>query len=247
MHRRLAQLAIILILVGCGVGVADQSPVTRAIDERLGIGDGAREEAPLQQAGKPASVDPVMVPEGNGVPVITDGLFSPGEWDDALRIALNETVELRLKQYRGVVFIGVHGLDTTYIGPSDLFLAVPGGPIHQLHRSAQLGEIVLPPTGTAPPFRFGLTPDWYANEERRDMVEAGRLEKEGKTPFDIIRATSYPSNGIEFAIRRSKFPGQRWLMRLVASVLAGDKPGMLVHPTAAAERTTEGWMELRFK
>jgi hypothetical protein len=36
-------------------------------------------------------------------------------------------------------------------------------------------------------------------------------------------------------------------MRLVASVLAGDKPGMLVHPTAAAERTTEGWMELRFK
>ena len=227
--------------------MADQSPVARMIDEGPGIGDTSRDDPPQQQAEKPANVKPATVPKGNGAPVITDGLFSPGEWDDALRIALSETVELCLKQYRGVVFIGVRGLSTTRIGASDFFLAVPGGPVHQLHVSAQLGEIVLPPTGAAPPFRFGLTPDWYANEQRRDMQEAGRLEKEGKSPIEILMATSYPSDSIEFAIRRSKFPTQLWLMRLGTSVLRRDKPGWLVYPTAAAEKTTDGWLELRFK
>ena len=59
-----------------------------------------------RQAGAPAEI---RVPEGNGVPVITDGLFSPGEWDDAHRLALTPSVQLYVKQYRGVVFIGVRG------------------------------------------------------------------------------------------------------------------------------------------
>jgi hypothetical protein len=194
---------------------------------------------------KPTAPPEITVPEGNGAPVVTDGLFSPGEWDDAFRLALTPSVGLYLKQYRGVVFIGVRGSSPAGVGPSDLLLAVPGGPIHQLHVSAQLGEIVLPATGDAPPFRFGYTPDWYANEQRRDMEQAERLEKEGRKPIEIIVATSYPSDGIEFAIRRAKFPGSRWLMRLGASVLEGGKPGWLVHPPATAERTTEGWQALR--
>ena len=190
---------------------------------------------------------PVAVPEGNGAPVVTDGMFAVGEWDDARRIALNESVELLLKEYRGVVFIGIRGLDKTLIGPVDLFLAAPGGPIRQLHRSAQLGEIELPETGGAPPFRFGFTSGWYANEERRDMKEAERLEKEGKNPFEVIRSASFPSEGAEFAIYRSKISGGVWRMRLEISVLAGDKPGLLVHPPAAQTRIIDGWLELRFK
>jgi hypothetical protein len=202
---------------------------------------------PPRQAANPAVTTSVMVPEGNGAPVITDGIFSPGEWDDALPIALNESITLYLKDYRGVVFIGVRGRDVSGIGPSDLFLTVPGAPIQKLHVSAQLSENVVPATGAEPPVRFGLTTGWYANELRRDMAASARLEKEGKSPIDIIRAASYPSDGIEFAIRRSKFPGRRWLMRLFASAIVEGKPGMLAYPTAAAERTTEGWLELHFK
>jgi hypothetical protein len=84
-------------------------------------------------------------------------------------------------------------------------------------------------------------------ELRRDMELAERLEKEGKSPIEIILATSYPSDGIEFAIRRSKLPGQRWLVRLSASAVVGGKPGMLVYPAATAERTTQGWLELRLR
>ena len=249
MHGYPRRLAIALMLAGLTAGVAGQRQVAQEIDSAAqSIAEGSRDGATVPQTGERLVAGPVVVPEGNGAPVITDGLFSPGEWDDARRIPLSEAVELRVKQYRGVVFIGVRGLGTsTMIGPSDLFLAVPGGQIHQLHRSAQLGEVVLPPTGAAPPFRFGLTLDWYANEERRDAEEFQRLQKEGKTPFEVIRATSYPSDGIEFAIRRSKFAGRVWLMRLTASVLAGDTPGMLTYPAGTAERTPEGWLELRFK
>jgi hypothetical protein len=185
---------------------------------------------------------PVTVPEGNGAPVVTDGIFSPGEWDDSLQIPLPGNKELRLKQYRGVVFIAVRG-----VGPSELSLAVPGGPIKRLHVSAQLFEVVLPATGPLPEPRFGFTQDWYANELRRDEKESERLQKEGKSPMEIIKSSSYPSDGIEFAIRRSKLPGDRWLTRLWATAFIDDKPGLIIYPPAAAEKTTEGWLELRFK
>lgn len=199
-------------------------------------------------AARPVALPPVIVPELSDAPVITDGLFSPGEWDEALHVALNETVELRLKQFRGVVFLGVCGSGAdTMIGPSGLFVSLPGGPIHLLHRSLQLGEKVLPAEGEAPPFRFGLTHDWYANEERRDEAAFKRLQGEGKTPFEIARATTYPADGMEFAIRRSKFPGPRWLLHLEVSALVGSRPGWIVFPPGTVDRDTEAWLELKLQ
>ncbi len=193
--------------------------------------------------GTPAA--PLVVPEGNGAPVITDGVFSAGEWDDALRRPLGGGVEFFVKEWRGVVFIGVRGEGG--LGPSELSLAAPGGPIQKLHRSFQLYEVVVPPAGKEPEPRFGLTTDWYANEMRRDMAESERLQKEGLDPMTIMRKTSYPSDGIEFAIRRSRIAGQTWLMRLWASALIDGKPGMLTYPPDAPERTTAGWLELRLR
>ena len=182
----------------------------------------------------------VVVPTGNGVPVMTDGIFTPGEWDDALLIALGETLELRVKGYRGVVFIGLRG--PAGIGPADLFVSVPGGPICQLHRSAQLAEATVPPSGELPPLRkFGLTPDWYANEQRWDIEEAERLRKAGKTPLQMMRAALYPSEGIEFAIRRSKFPGERWLIRLEGTAfLTPDTPAVLTYSWRANKNAVLG-------
>jgi hypothetical protein len=244
---KLMRLAMLQVLIGWGVGVPGRSQENGKLDGGIGTAPlGLHEHAYAQQAPKPVVSSPVTVPEGNGAPVITDGIFSSGEWDDALQIPISETVTLYIKNYRGVAFIGVRGQGSAGIGPSELFLAIPGSPIQKLHVSAQLSESVLPAAGAEPRARFGLTTDWYANELRRDMEESARLEKEGKSPIEIIRATSYPSDGIEFAVRRTKFPGQRWLMRLWASAIVGDKPGMLTYPPGAAEKTTEGWLELKF-
>jgi hypothetical protein len=248
MHGKRMWLAAVPGLVGLIAGMAGQSPAAGKIDGKMEATAAVLhgDESLLQSAG-PSHSSPLTVPPGNGAPVITDGIFSHEEWDDALRIVLNEAAALYLKEYRGVVFIGVRGRGAGGIGPSDLFLTTPGGPIQRLHVSAQLSENTVPDTDAEPPVRFGLTTEWYANELRRDMELSARLEKEGKSPIDIIRATSYPSDGIEFAIRRSKFPGERWFMRLVASAIVAGKPGMLTYPESAAEKTTQGWLELRLK
>ncbi len=206
---------------------------------------GDNQQAPVGQSATLTAAKAIDVPHGNGVPVITDGIFSPGEWDDALKIALSEdgAVALHLKEYGGVVFIGVRGK----LGPSELSVAVPDGPLQKLHVSYALYEVVVPRSGAEPRPRLGFTTDWYANEFRRDEEQFARLQKEGKDPREIMQATTYPSDGIEFAIRRSKFPGQIWLMRLWASALVAGKPGMLTYPPAAAERATDGWLELHFK
>lgn len=208
---------------GCADAAVDRDPPAKL---RQGTVEAPIENTRSPQGAKLAPAGPVTMPEGDGAPVITDGIFSPGEWDDALRIALNETVPPFLKHYRGVVFAGVRGQGSG-IGPSELFLAAPGGAIHRLHVSAQLCEAAVPPSGAGSRTRFGLTGEWHANELRRDEEESARLQKEGKSPIEIIRATSYPNDGLEFAIRRSKFTGPRRLMRLWASAMVGGKPGML--------------------
>jgi hypothetical protein len=235
----LAVTAVFVLLTGVAAQI-DLGTVLACVADLKNDGQ------PLGQAG-PARVGGIAIPRGNGDPVITDGIFTPGEWDDAIRIPVAKTVTLHLKRLRDVVFVGVRGQGPIGIGPSELSIAVPGGPIRKLHVSAQLGEIVVPASGPEPRFRFGLTTEWYANELRRDMEEAARLEKQGKSPIEIIFATSYPSDGIEFAIRRSKFPGERWLLRLLASAMADDgKPGSTIYPSGAPERVTDGWLELHF-
>ena len=192
-------------------------------------------------------VKPVTVPRGDGAPVITDGIFTAGEWDDALKIVVNDGVTLYLKEHRGVVFVGVRGQQANGIGPSELSLAGSDGVIRSLHVSFALAEVVVPPDGPKPKLRLGFTSEWYANELRRDEEERARLQKEGKDPLSIMQATNYPSDGIEFAIRRSKIPGNVWRLRLWASAFSEGKPGMVTYPPAAAERVTDGWLELRLQ
>lgn len=208
--------------------------------------------APLssQTAAPPSpsqDMTPISVPQGDGAPVITDGLFTSGEWDDALRVVIREGVTLHVKEFRGVVFIGIRGTPPFGLGPSELLLSSPGGPVQRLHVSAQLGEVVVPQEGAAPPFRYGLTTDWYANELRRDEKKFEQLRSEGKPPIEVMIGSSYPIDGIEFAIRRSKFPGNRWLMRVYASAMVDGKPGMVVYPPGTTEKTVDGWLELKLR
>jgi hypothetical protein len=192
-------------------------------------------------------VKPVTVPRGDGAPVVTDGIFTPGEWEDALAVMVNDGVTLYLKEHRGVVFVGVRGQQVNGIGPSELSLAGSDGVIRSLHVSFALAELVVPPEGPKPKLRLGFTSEWYANELRRDEEEFARLQKEGRDPLSIMKATSYPSEGLEFAIRRSKIPGNVWRLRLWASAFSEGKPGMVTYPPAAAERVTDGWLELRLQ
>ena len=176
--------------------------LTAAIVFLVGAGTAAgHPQSPTPPAAQGGAAS-VAVPQGNGVPVITDGIFTHGEWDDAQRVAVADGVTLFIKEHRGVVFIGVRGQGINGIGPSELSLAVPDGPILKLHVSYALYEVALPQAGPEPKPRMGFTADWYANELRRDEAEVARLQKEGGARSTSCRrhrirptASSSPSGG----------------------------------------------------
>ncbi|MDH4196112.1 MAG: hypothetical protein OEW05_01735 [Candidatus Aminicenantes bacterium] len=189
----------------------------------------------------------VRVPEGNGRPILTDGIFSPGEWDDALKIDVRPTVQLLLKKSAGFVFIGIRYIPYT-LAVVDLFISPAGKAIRQLHVSAQLGERLLndtPGSDDDPEFIWGDTTGWYANEVRWSEKKVQALIKEGKSRDEAQEASVYKYDGFEFQIRQSKFGTDAWLIRL-ESAIAPDWSKPVVFPEGTNPASTQGWLKLVF-
>jgi len=187
----------------------------------------------------------IAVPTGDGRPVMTDGLFHPEEWADAASHPLGETVELYLKEFRGHVYVGVHCGELDKPFSMDLYLAGSDGEIRQLHTSAQIGERALTPGEEDPPWIWGYSPDWYANEVRWNQPMAHSLMEEGETRTEAQRAALFDYDGFEFQILRDKFSGNEWLLRVeVRSYPDFDSP--LIHPEGTPRDRADGWMRLVF-
>jgi hypothetical protein len=187
----------------------------------------------------------VSVPEGNGRPILTDGLFSPGEWDDALTVQVRPDLQLLLKKTAGFVFLGLK-YSPVCLSVVDLYISPDGKTVHHLHVSAQLSERRLAGPGSAaepPPFVWGATSDWYANELRWDPGKAEALKKEGKNQYQATTAALYRYEGFEFQIRQSKFGSGVWLVRLETPMPDTDE-GPVVFPPGTSPASTEGWLKL---
>ena len=190
----------------------------------------------------------VRVPEGNGKPILTDGIFSPGEWDDALKIPIRPNVELLLKKSAGFVFVGIRYIPFT-LSVVDLFISPDGKAIRHLHVSAQLGERLLndtPGTDDDPEFIWGDTTGWYANEIRWNEKKVQAMIKEGKDNGQAQEASLYKYDGFEFQIRRSKFGSDEWLVRLETPT-APDWAKPVVFPEGTDTVSTRGWLTLVIK
>ncbi len=198
---------------------------------------------PLLAQERPA----VRVPEGNGKPILIDGLFSPGEWDDALKIPIRPNVELLLKKTTGFIFMGIRYTPFT-LSVVDLFVSPDGKAIRHLHVSAQLGERLLNDTavpGKDPEFIWGDTTGWYANEIRWNERKVQALIKEGKNGGEAQQASLYKYDGFEFQIRQSKFGSDEWLVR-IETPLAPDWEKPVVFPEGTDTASTKGWLRLVF-
>ncbi len=196
------------------------------------------------QAGE-TETESIKVPEGNGVPVLLDGLFSEGEWEDAEKIEIHPNVSLYLKKYKGHVFVGIK-IAPFRISVVDMFLSPDGKSIHHLHASAQIGErIVHEDSGPwdNPPFVWGNSADWYANEIRWDNGKMQELMKQGKSRDEAQGMSYFKYDGFEFQIKRSKFPADRWLFRIEVPMAPDfDKP--IIYPPGTAMKITKGWIML---
>lgn len=191
----------------------------------------------------PTTAQTISVPTGDGRPIMTDGAFLPEEWADAASHPLGETATLYLKEHHGHVFVGVYAGELGRPASINLYWAVPGGRIHQFHGSAQIGERILTPGEEDPPWIWGYTPGWYANEGRWDQPKANALMEEGHTQTEAIRETLFRHDGFEFQIRREKFPGNEWLLRVeIKSDPDYDSP--LIYPEGTSWDNPEGWLRL---
>lgn len=205
----------------------------------LAIGD-AGEEGPT-----------ITVPEGNGRPILIDGIFTPGEWDDALAVDLRPDLRLHLKKTAGFVFLGVEYSKTdarAFHDSVDVFISPDGTSIRQLHVGAQLGERTLngtPGLDDDPPFDWGETSDWYGNESRWSERNVDVLMKQGQTRPEAQAQSFFRSDGYEIQIRQAKFGSNEWRLGLRTYRLA-DKAREF-HPRGASATSTAGWFRLAWK
>lgn len=167
----------------------------------------------------------INVPATTGSPIMIDGNFSPDEWRDALVIPASASVKIYVQQVKGHVFIGIR----KETGPPvyvDLFLVTGESRLHNLHASMQLGERLLSGdkwTDTEPATSWGVHHDWTANEAKSDPKRDRNLP---------IAERLLPADGVEFQLRRSRFSGKQWQVRIEVRDFVGKAPDIVFPPNS---------------
>ncbi|MFC1563592.1 hypothetical protein ACFL6G_01590 [candidate division KSB1 bacterium] len=192
-----------------------------------------------------SDIDESAIPEGDKGPVITDGIFSPGEWEDAKAVVINENLTMYLKHYGDVFYIGLKCPEFK-MPVSDMFISPDGSEIYQFHISAQLGEIKLNQEGQDDPeWEFGNTSGWYGNEIRWNYAKANELVAQGMDNVEANVSVSTPHEGHEYAFRKDKFSSTNLLIRFEMMYVGHyDKP--LIYPQDTRMKNTSGWMKISF-
>ncbi len=177
----------------------------------------------------------ISVPKGD-MPVLIDGRFSVKEWHDAIEVDIESSAKLYLKRLKNDVFIGIKSANALrYI---DLFLLDSENRLYNLHASMQIGERLLTDdfwTDEKPAWRWGNHVDWIASEAKID----------GSKNKDLPLAERFFAyDGTEFQIRRSRFPGKHWRIRIEVKDFAGELPD-IVFPSGTGRKDTAKWAILK--
>ena len=138
----------------------------------------------------------IKVPETSKSPVLVEGIFRSGEWDDAKKIVAGKNLELFFKQNSGHLFIGIK-CKNLIIPMTDIYIS-DGEKIYNLHASAQIAErIVKKGSKTEKDNKLigGYAVDWTANELRWDEKKLEELKKSGKNVFDAFSASIFKYEG----------------------------------------------------
>jgi hypothetical protein len=174
----------------------------------------------------------IVVPAVKAVPVVTDGKFSPGEWDGAFRQALGDDFEVYLladAEYLCVGFKYLKDVEADYL--SEVFVATSDKQFINLHSSGSLGEGVndLP-------------------------LQSGRTTFTIVAPLGASRAAWWESNamprsvagvqGKEFKISRARLPGRTVRLAGGMGVVNMSMRANAAFPTGHGFSSVEKWAEL---
>jgi len=202
-----------------------------------------------EDEGQISLIEPINIQDAGDTPILIDGIFSPGEWEDAVSFRVDQRVNLLIKTKKGHLFIGIKCNDLK-IPVADIYISSEQGPIYQLHASAQLGERILSNKSgreNDPSYNWGETKDWYANEVRWNNRELESIiESEGITRDEAFSRVVYPYEGFEFQIKYSKFhTNELWIM-LDISYEDTDRKSIII-PTNTERKHIDNWIKLILK
>jgi hypothetical protein len=177
--------------------------------------------------GEAATSQTIKVPQGRSI--LVDGKISTAEWADAAKIELGGGAQLFVKQHDDYVLLAVI-FPTGNNGFVDLFIAPDSREIFDLHASAKLGERATSTPDKWPDWSWWNNKDWIANGSRVESFDEKKF---------------LPENAREFQIKRTRFPGKEWRVRLVLSVDHGQNYSELRLPEAKPAKGSEQWLTLR--
>ncbi len=198
---------------------------------------------PAQRAPYDAQSKTVIVPEGSGSRIILDGIFSKGEWDDALQYPITDHYTIYLKADPEVLLIGLKSANPSVCQVTDLWITPDDREIYQLHSSALLaeGKIAFPFVMKNSRHLVLSHEAWEANFPERDDAEIEESIAAGRTRGLEKEIEAYrKKDGREYRIFRKKFPGNRLKMRIEVR----DSNGGGVYPEDATFREAGKWVEL---
>ena len=179
----------------------------------------------------------LAVPKRDGPPVLIDGIFSVGEWQGATVVNMSTAVTLHLKQRTGHVYVGVE-MRTPSPSYVELFLLTEENQLYNLHASMRVGERWLKDSvwdDNKPEWRWGNNIDWIASVAKYDEAKDRNLSL-------AERFLHY--DGMEFQIRRARFQGRRWRVRIEVRDFTGRTPDT-IFPAASTRRDVTRWAVLK--
>ena len=166
-----------------------------------------------------------VLPEAKSDLVVTDGVFSPGEWDGAFRSRLSQKIDIYLQAGSRFLYVGFRFLDDVEADfVSEVYLASSDSAFLNLHSSGALGEGVnrFSPDLKQPDFFVDRNTGWQSN----------------------VTGIGARSEGKEFKISRELFPGPTVKMAGGMMVVNRTMRETGNFPADFGFESTDGWMEL---
>jgi len=186
---------------------------------------GLRSSARAERAANSARPARIVVPAVKAARVVTDGTFSPGEWEGAFRQPLGDNFEIYLLADSANLYVGFKYLRDIESTPlSEVYVATSDTEFLNLHSSGSLGEGVnsFPPEGGRTRFSAGNATGWESNVAR--------------VPARI--------QGKEYKISRAKLPGASVRFAALMSMLSFTVRETVKFPKDHGFNNADGWAEL---
>jgi hypothetical protein len=179
---------------------------------------GLRSSAEAQQSTADAPrprLKAVGVPVVKAAGIVTDGVFSPGEWDGAFRQPLSQNIDMYVLADSENLYVGFRLMkDVEADLVSEVYLATSDKEFLNLHSSGALGEGVnaFSPDLRVASFSIGRNSGWESNVTGKGVRCEGKEFKISRAllPADRVMLAGAMTVVNETMRERGTFPHEPW-------------------------------------